>query len=383
MHPLINSTSKVLILLVGWLLLSGSVGGLISVSAGASIVDCLILFIPLYFLCLIFILPNYYVCRGLPLRQTSWVTLLSSHALMLIVIVAMWVFAGRAYAAFLDSGLEPARWYPLFEQSLTINLAIVVLQFEIVVLIHYLFFAMEKTRDLEKAALQQKLLISQAELQTLKATVHPHFLFNSLNTLSNIALSAPEQAHRFCLLIAEFLRYSVAYSKKSSATLSEELEHIQNYLGIERERFGDRLQTEFNIEEDARELVVPPLILFPVVENAIKHGIDSCIEGGLVSIVTRQNAGMLIIEVTNPVDELGRKLRGTGHGLASVQQRLKNSYGETALLKTTRQAGQFTAQIYLPVDKPGELNSEDLPEQAIDNSPALSTNLEHVRKSQP
>jgi LytS/YehU family sensor histidine kinase len=302
---------------------------------------------------------------------------------MLIVIVAMWVFAGRAYAAFLDSGLEPARWYPLFEQSLTINLAIVVLQFEIVVLIHYLFFAMEKTRDLEKAALQQKLLISQAELQTLKATVHPHFLFNSLNTLSNIALSAPEQAHRFCLLIAEFLRYSVAYSKKSSATLSEELEHIQNYLGIERERFGDRLQTEFNIEEDARELVVPPLILFPVVENAIKHGIDSCIEGGLVSIVTRQNAGMLIIEVTNPVDELGRKLRGTGHGLASVQQRLKNSYGETALLKTTRQAGQFTAQIYLPVDKPGELNSEDLPEQAIDNSPALSTNLEHVRKSQP
>jgi len=382
MHPLINSASKVLILLVGWLLLSGSIVGLISVSAGASIVDCLILFIPLYFLCLIFMLPNYYVCRGLPLRQTPWVTLLSSHALTLIVIVAMWVLAGRAYALFLDSGLEPARWYSLFEQSLTINLAIVVLQFEIVVLIHYLFFAMEKTRDLEKAALQQKLLISQAELQTLKATVHPHFLFNSLNTLSNIALSAPEQAHRFCLLIAEFLRYSVAYSKKSSATLSEELEHIQNYLGIERERFGDRLQTEFNIEEDARELVVPPLILFPVVENAIKHGIDSCIEGGLVSISTRQNAGMLIIEVTNPVDELGRKLKGTGHGLASVQQRLKNSFGETALLKTTRQAGQFTAQIYLPVDQPGELNSENLPEQAIDNSPALSTKSEHVRKPQ-
>ena len=382
MHPFFNSTSKVLILLMGWLLLSGSIGGLISVSAGASIVDCLILFIPLYFLCLIFILPNYYVCRGLPLQQTSWVTLLSSQALTLIVIVAMWVFAGRGYATILDSGLEVARWYPLFEQSLTINLAIVVLQFEIVVLIHYLFFAMEKTRDLENAALQQKLLISQAELQTLKATVHPHFLFNSLNTLSNIALSAPEQAHRFCLLIAEFLRYSVAYSKKSSATLSEELEHIQNYLGIERERFGDRLQTEFNIEEGTRELVVPPLILFPVVENAIKHGVDSCIEGGLVSIATRQNAGMLIIEVTNPVDELGRKLKGTGHGLASVKQRLKNSYGETALLKTTRQAGQFTVQIYLPVDQPGELNSEHLPEQAIDNSPVLSKNLEHVPKPQ-
>lgn len=301
---------------------------------------------------------------------------------MLIVVVAMWVFAGQVYVTFLDNGQEPGHWDLLFEQSLTINLAVVVLQFEIIVLIHYLFFAMEKTRDLEKAALQQKLLISQAELQTLKATVHPHFLFNSLNTLSNIALSAPEQAHRFCLLIAEFLRYSVAYSKKNSATLSEELEHIQNYLGIERERFGDRLQTQFNIEEEARELVVPPLILFPVVENAIKHGIDSCIEGGLLSISARLNAGMLIIEVTNPVDELGRKLKGTGHGLASVEQRLKNRYGEEALLKSTRQAGQFTAQIYLPVDQSSELNSEQLAQQTVDSSPVLPTGLASERKPQ-
>lgn len=382
MHPFFNSTSKVLVLLVGWLLFTCSIAGLISISTGARIVDCLILFTPLYFLCLIFILPNYYVCRGLPLRQTSWLTLLSSQALTLIVVVAMWVFAGEAYVAFLDNGLESPRWNSLFEQSLTINLAIVVLQFEIIVLIHYLFFAMEKTRDLEKAALQQKLLISQAELQTLKATVHPHFLFNSLNTLSNIALSAPEKAHRFCLLIAEFLRYSVAYSKKNSATLGEELEHIQNYLGIERERFGDRLQTQFTIEEEARELVVPPLILFPVVENAIKHGIDSCIEGGLLSISARLNAGMLIIEVTNPVDELGRKLKGTGHGLASVEQRLKNRYGEAAMLKSSRQAGQFTAQIYLPVDQASELNSEHLPKQTVDSSPVLPTSLASGRKPQ-
>ena len=296
-----------------------------------------------------FILPNYYVCRGLPLGQTPWMTLLASHTLTLIVIVGMWVLAGEAYAAMLDSIAPPLQWSLLFDTSLYTNLALVVLQFEIVMLVHYLFFATEKTRNLEQAALKQKLLISQAELQALKATVHPHFLFNSLNTLANIALSDPQQAHRFCLLIAEFLRYSVAYSKKSSATLGDELEHIQNYLGIERERFGERLKTSFEVDENLRDTVVPPLILFPVVENAIKHGIDSCIEGGTLSVIAREHEGTLVVEVSNPVDELGRKLRGTGHGLSSVQGRLKSHYGERAILKTNRLEGQFVVKLYLPI----------------------------------
>lgn len=355
MHPFFNTTNRILFLLVGWLALSFSFCSLISVTTGAILLDSLILFTPLYFLCLVFILPNYYVCRGLPLRQTPWATLLGSQFLTLIVIVTMWVLAGQAYAALLDAAAEQPRWDALFEESLYTNLAIVVIQFEIVMLMHYLFLAIEKTRNLEQAALKQKLLISQAELQTLRATVHPHFLFNSLNTLANIALSAPEQAHRFCLLIAEFLRYSVAYSKKSLATLSSELEHIQNYLGIERERFGDRLQTSFEIDEKIRDAVVPSLILFPVVENAIKHGIDSCIDGGTLSVVAREQAGNLVIEVANPVDELGRKLKGTGHGLSSVEQRLKTRYGEKALIKTSRETGQFKVQIYLPIDHEAEL----------------------------
>ena len=100
---------------------------------------------------------------------------------------------------------------------------------------------------------------------------------------------------------------------------------------------------------------MPSLILFPVVENAIKHGIDSCIEGGTLSVVAREQVGNLVIEVTNPVDELGRKLKGTGHGLSSVEQRLKNRYGEKALLKTSRKEGQFKVQLYLPIVHEAEL----------------------------
>ncbi|PCJ27505.1 MAG: hypothetical protein COA96_03120 [SAR86 cluster bacterium] len=355
MHPFFNSINRVLVLLLSWAILTFSISALISSTTDASLLNCLILLTPMYFLCLIFVLPNYYVCRGLPLESTSWLMLLASHLLTLVVVVVMWIAVGEAYAGLLDTVLVNTNWDSLLGESLTINLAIVVLQFEIVVLLHYLFFAMEKTRNLEQDALRHKLLVSQAELNTLKATVHPHFLFNSLNTLANIALSSPEKAHRFCLLIAEFLRYSVAYSKKSTATLNEELEHIQNYLGIERERFGSRLQTNFEIDDAVQNIVIPALILFPIVENAIKHGIDSCLEGGTISIKARQNKSMLVIEVSNPVDELGRKLKGTGHGLSSVEQRLKTRYSGKAMLKTIREPGSFTVQFYLPADHNLEL----------------------------
>jgi len=350
MHPFFSSTNRILILLASWLILTLSLCGLIGIVTTQTFIDSSILFAPLYFLFLLFVLPNYYVCRGLPLGQTKVIRLLGSHGLTLLVTVAIWLGAGQAYVALLGSVTDRAIWQPLFDDALYINIVIIVLQFEMLVLIHYLFFALEKSRDLEQAALQQKLLISQAELQSLKATVHPHFLFNALNTLSTIALSDPEKAHRFCLLMAEFLRYSVAYSKKPSATLAEELEHVQNYLGIERERFGQRLKTEFTIDQSLRDQLVPPLILFPVVENAIKHGIDSCIEGGCITIDVTERNNTVIIKVTNPVDELGRKLKGEGHGLSSVERRLKNRYGEQALVKIASEAGLFTIKIYIPID---------------------------------
>jgi two-component system, LytTR family, sensor kinase len=349
MHPLFNTVSRIFILLVCWAALTLSISVLISSTTAFELIDCLILFTPLYFLCLLFIPPNYYVCKGLPLGQSSWLILLSTHGLTVFVIVALWIFTGEAYATLLQNYLTGSDWLLLFDESRYINLSIVFIQFEMIVLIHYLFFAIEKTRDLEQAALKQKLLVSQAELQTLKATVHPHFLFNSLNTLANIALSAPEQAHRFCLLIADFLRYSVAYSKRSSAQFKDELEHVQNYLGIERERFGERLQISFDVSDDVMDVEVPPLILFPIIENAIKHGIDSCLEGGTLSVSARVNESMLVVEVSNPVDALGIKQKGTGHGLASIRQRLKTRYSEDSLLKTERKTDSFTVKLYLPM----------------------------------
>ncbi len=348
MHPVFNSSLRFSGLVLVWLLLATGLSWVLSQAGNMAFNDSFILFAPLYFLTLLFIFPVYYVCRGLPLNDTSTVMLVASHGLTLLVILSLWSMLGTSYAASLSSFTESTQWSSYFESNALLNSGLLLLQLSLFILLHYLYFALDKARQLEKAALHQKLLLSQAELQTLRATAHPHFLFNSLNTLANITLKDADKAHRLCHLLAEFLRYSVAYNKQESVTLKDELEHIQNYLGIERERFGERLKTEFAIDDDVLDTDLPPLILFPIVENAIKHGIDSLIEGGTLQVEAKRKGSNVLLRVSNPLDELGQKARGTGHGLSSLEQRLKNRYGEHARIHREKKPGGFAVSLYIP-----------------------------------
>lgn len=351
MHPLFNSSLRFSGLLLVWLTLATGVSWVLSQLGSSNFTDGFILFAPLYFLSLIFILPVYYVCRGLPISDTSPLMLIASHGLTLLVALGLWSMLGSSYASWLAGFSASEHWLELYANATLFNSGLLALLFGALILLHYLYFALDRARQFEQAALQQKLMLSQAELQTLRATVHPHFLFNSLNTLANITLKDSEKSHRLCHLLADFLRYSVAYNKQESVLLRDELEHIQNYLGIERERFGERLKTEFAVEDDVLDVELPPLILFPVVENAIKHGIDSLIEGGTLHIEARANGTNLLVRISNPLDELGQKARGTGHGLASLEQRLKSRYGEHARLQREKQPGCFAIALYIPIQQ--------------------------------
>lgn len=351
MHPLFNSPLRLSGLLLVWALLVTSISWVLSQANHLPFGDSLLLFAPPYFLALVFILPVYYICRGLPLNDTSILMLFASHLLTALVIMGIWSMLGNAFAGWLGSVTNSPQWLEYYGQATVLNNGLLFILLTVLVLLHYLYFTLEKTRHLEQAALQQQLLVSQAELQTLRATVHPHFLFNSLNTLASVTLKDADKAHRLCHLLADFLRYSVAYSKQETVSLRDELEHIQNYLGIERERFGDRLQTDFVIDDEILSVELPPLILFPVVENAVKHGIDSLIEGGVIKIEGHRKGSNLMLKVSNPVDELGQKARGTGHGLLSLERRLKNRYGEHARIRRDKQKGIFSVALYIPMQE--------------------------------
>src|SRR5262249_34847121 len=172
---------------------------------------------------------------------------------------------------------------------------------------------------------------AKAELQALKGQLQPHFLFNTLNSISALQMTDVEAATRMTARLGDFLRFTLESSGVNEVPLRREVEFLQSYLEIERVRFEDRLHVQFRIEPETMNLAVPSLILQPLVENAIRHGIASQSGGGNVEVEAVRNNGTLRLEVRNDgsrlttVDGLPAKERV---GIANTKARLFQLYGD-------------------------------------------------------
>jgi LytS/YehU family sensor histidine kinase len=195
----------------------------------------------------------------------------------------------------------------------------------------------------------------EAELRALRAQLDPHFLFNSLQSISALTTVDPAGARRMCLLLAGFLRDTLTLGAEDRIPLERELALAQRFLAIEQVRFGDRLQVD--IDGGAAGLVpVPPLILQPLVENAVTHGVAHVLSGGTVRIQAAARARGLTITIDNPADRDRPAGRGTGLGLRNVRERLRSAYGDDAFLQSEEHDGRFTVRMELPR---GDRDSED------------------------
>jgi two-component system, LytTR family, sensor kinase len=197
-------------------------------------------------------------------------------------------------------------------------------------------------------------LATEAELRALRAQVNPHFLFNALTTIGYLIQSAPPRALQTLLRLTTLLR-SVLRSEGEFTTLGRERELIECYLQIERERFEERLDVRLDIPENLREVPIPSLIVQPLVENAIKHGIAMARGGGAVVITARLEAAQPRGQVVIAVRNTGAPLRGrrpasdSGVGLTNVERRLRHYYGEEASLTIGRDPdGATIAELRLP-----------------------------------
>ena len=152
------------------------------------------------------------------------------------------------------------------------------------VLGHYLVGAFQRSLIAEKRALEMQVLARDAELKSLRAQLDPHFLFNSLNSVAALIGNDTDAARQMCFLMAQFFRKSLTLARERSIPLVEEITLVETFLAIERVRFGDRLRTKFDVAEDVRSVAVPPLMLQPLVENAVHHGVAHLLEGGEVCV---------------------------------------------------------------------------------------------------
>lgn len=211
-----------------------------------------------------------------------------------------------------------------------------------------LFRRMEETEA--RYALQQDAatLLKEAELFKLRQQLQPHFMYNSLNAVNALIFISPEKAGEMVSRLADFLRASVRQGRSELVSLEEELDYLRSYLWIEAVRFGDRLQIDWGTEELVTNARLPPFLLQPLMENAIRYGVYA--RTGPVSIYIQivLQEGMLRIRITNPYDPSMKASGGTGFGLEGVRRRLYLIYARQDLLQTSERDAYFTTTIQIP-----------------------------------
>jgi two-component system LytT family sensor kinase len=216
-------------------------------------------------------------------------------------------------------------------------------------MISLVWYAQQDNKENEKRKAEAEKLAKEAELYNLRQQLQPHFLFNSLNSINALIGFKPEEARKMIHQLSDFLRGTLKKDDQQQVTLNEELAHLQLYLDIEKVRFGHRLQTEISCDEQCRTAVMPPLLLQPVVENAIKFGLYDTTGDVVVSLRGEVDEGYLVIIVQNPYDPQTAKPRqGTGFGLSGMQRRLYLIYTRNDLVETYVNDNIFTTIIKIP-----------------------------------
>jgi LytS/YehU family sensor histidine kinase len=216
-------------------------------------------------------------------------------------------------------------------------------------LICELYYTLEEQKDSEHRKSDAEKLAREAELDKLRQQLQPHFLFNSLNSISALITIQPAQARKMIQQLSDFLRGTLKKEENQWISLHDELQHLQLYLDIEKVRFGHRLNAAVTSSEAANKQQLPSMLLQPLVENAIKFGLYDTTEAVTITIQAEQENNYLVISIQNPFDpETASPKQGTGFGLSSVQRRLYLLFARNDLLNTYNTDNLFTTVIKIP-----------------------------------
>ena len=349
MHPLLTQISRLGLYLLAWVPLAATSAYVLVTRGTLSWLQATALAVAVFLFYALLCLSAWYPCRATPLGRVTFIRLLLTHLIAAAIMSFVWIQAGRALAYAI---LGPEKFDALrqFQPQLSSIFTIGVLLYLLSVAFHYVLIAMEASREAEARATEVTIQARDAELKALKAQINPHFLFNSLNSISALTSIDPSRARDMCVLLGDFLRLTLGLGEKTSVRFSEELDLLQKYMAIEKVRFGARLTMLEEIEEDSKSCLLPPLLLQPLVENAVKHGIACLPEGGQVRLAAQRQNGRLSILVENSWDPEAPPRRSGGLGLKNVQMRLEARYGKDANLRVNNEGELFQVSLSLPAE---------------------------------
>jgi two-component system LytT family sensor kinase len=265
-----------------------------------------------------------------------------------VITVALWVIVTKL----LITGIFPHEnnYSAFWDSTFPYRIGTGVFIYGLVILTYYLFVSLNNLAEKNVREVRLESLVRETELKMLRSQINPHFLFNSLNSISSLTITDPEKARIMVVKLSEFMRYALSRKDEQPVTLQSELDNLSLYLDIEKVRFGNKLTTEESVNEECRSVLLPVLLLQPLYENAVKHGVYESTES--VKIITKAEIrnGYLEIVISNNFDPQSAPVKGTGTGLINVSRRLELFYGNKGSVITKKEDGIFTAQIFIPIN---------------------------------
>jgi len=339
MHPLLATRKRLAVYLAAWVPVLALLS-LVTWGAGMPWLQTVGVLAPACGVYAFVCLSPWYIAKAMPLRMSNLVNLTSTFLGAALAAGGLLVGCVRLSAATWDK--TPPAWPLLFGMG--------VLLYMMSVGAHYTGLAMEASREAERRAEEARTLAREAELAALRLQLNPHFLFNSLHSISALATMDGARAREMCIRLADFLRSSLGLGSRETISLREEVALAKSYLEVEQVRFGNRLRVEAEIATSCEECSVPPLLLQPLVENAVKHGIAGLVEGGAIRLSAERSGGDVAITLENGFDAEMPATRSLGIGLSHVRRRLEVRYGSEAVVSAGAEGEVYRVTLRFPCE---------------------------------
>ncbi len=288
----------------------------------------------------------WYVIKFTTLENNSAYRIIFSHLIAATIIVFIWMYLGVVIIKLIHP--EAENW---MERGMVNRVFGGYMMYLIFVVF---FYAVNYYQSFKEKVLNEGKLLSlvkEAELHALKSQINPHFLFNSLNSISSLTMSDPARAQEMVINLSQLMRYSLKHDQKEKVTFKQELENNKLYLQIEKVRFGSKLNPIFEIDENCMKAQIPNMILQPLYENAIKYGVYEATEPVEIKTKANCNDEFLQVTISNSYDANVQSKKGEGIGLRNIRDRLQIIFGNPYLLKLNDNKKEFTVTLTIPQKK--------------------------------
>jgi len=352
MPAVLGTRPRLLAHLLGWSIVGAIVATLLHALFAVPWLAAFAFAVPLSLTAAPASMSGFYLSRALPLTPTTALRVGGTAVSAALVTAALWAALGHLWWLTLDrTGIARLNLGPAQPAALApLLVAVGAMGYIVAMAVHYVFRAYERAAAGERRGLQSEIAAREAELRALRAQIDPHFLFNSLNSISGLVGVDPARARSMCQRLGDFLRDSLTLGGTGRIPLHREVALVRQYLEIEQVRFGPRLMVGSVVPAQAGTAMVPALLLQPLVENAVRHGIAGLVDGGTVSITATRAGDAVVIVVENPRDPDARGRKGTGLGLDIVRRRLRAAFGDDASMQVEAGDAHYRVVVTVPAE---------------------------------